>query len=60
MFRDFRLTQLYFNSFYYFIQIIRHMFQSYDHLRVKIYTSEINMLISDVQPSSGENIYTGN
>jgi hypothetical protein len=26
--------QLYFNSFYYFIQIIRYMFHSYDHLQV--------------------------
>jgi hypothetical protein len=28
---------------YYFIQIIRYMFWSYDHLQVGIYTSEINM-----------------
>jgi hypothetical protein len=40
-FRCFRLTQLYFN---YFIQIIRYMFRSFDHLQVEIYTSEINMI----------------
>jgi hypothetical protein len=28
---------------YYFIQIIRYMFRSYDHLQAEIYTSEINM-----------------
>jgi hypothetical protein len=27
-------------SIYYFIQIIRYMFQSYDHLQAEIYTSE--------------------
>jgi hypothetical protein len=33
---------------YYFIQIIRYMFRSYDHLQTEVYTSEINinMLIS--------------
>jgi hypothetical protein len=28
---------------YYFIQIIRYMFLSYDHLQAEIYASEINM-----------------
>jgi hypothetical protein len=34
----FRLTQLYFNTlfFYHFIQIIRYMFRSYDHLQTEI------------------------
>jgi flavoprotein len=44
-FRGFRLTQLCFNSFYYFIQIIRYMFRSYDHLQAEIYTSEINKMV---------------
>jgi hypothetical protein len=36
-YKGFRLTQQYFNSFNYFIQIIRYMFRSYDHLHLEIY-----------------------
>jgi hypothetical protein len=42
-FRIFRLAQLISIVVYYFIQIIRYMFRSYDHLQVEIYTSEIDM-----------------
>jgi hypothetical protein len=55
-FRGFRLTQLYFIVVYYFIQIIRYMFRSYDHLQVEIYTFEITTKIQwdyGLCPSSG-------
>jgi hypothetical protein len=32
--------------FYYFIQIIRYMFRSYDHLQAEKHTPEIKMLIN--------------
>jgi hypothetical protein len=40
-------TQLYFNSFYYFIQLSRYMFQPCDHLQVEIYTSKLIRLTTD-------------
>jgi hypothetical protein len=35
-------------DFYYFIQIVPYMVQSYDHLQVSIYTLEIKMTEPDV------------
>jgi hypothetical protein len=40
------LTQIYLNSFYYFIQIICYMFRSCDHPQEEIYTSEINIKLN--------------
>jgi hypothetical protein len=34
---------------YHFIQIIRYMFRSYDHLQAEIYTSEMNMTCHDLK-----------
>jgi hypothetical protein len=47
-FRGFRLTQLVSILVYYFIQIIRYMFRSYDHLQVEIYTAEFTLVITRV------------